>query len=272
MTLQELIAKGIPMAYRMRYDFTNNWIPWANKVQKLIVQSVKLDDNVKEYGVEVIAGKFINFPARCRKPIKVWHCLDDNDRYEFEVVNNRIKLLDSFSNTRLDTGTMVLDLSSASEGTMYTYSTIEEDPYAGALIISDSGTHIIQSEQRIYGSSTIRRIILQEPVEGYSEEAYSVYCRLLPPGGYLMLKCTVDYPDITLPSDEVPIADKYENALITGIRIEIQREMEDLSQINLWTMLMQYDMGLLKLDSGVLKKLKHLTLDNSEEQQKNAVS
>lgn len=259
--LKDLVANNIPKPYRLRYDFTEHWIPWVNEVLNLIPQMVKLQDNIKECGVEVKADRWITPPSRCRKPLLVYTYDDPNCFYGFDITDKKLKLKDSFT---------------AGEKVSATFTDTENDKvvcvpssaldnYAGALMVVNSKTYIVESSEVQEGQSTLILNLLHEREDADIFSATSGY--LVAKDGYLILKCVADYLPVTSESQEVPLSDRYEKAIATGLRVKIQEDLEDMSQINLWMAKMKWDLGLLKLDSGLLKKLDKLT---GEENQENA--
>lgn len=253
-TLKDIVANHIPIAYRMRYDFETHWIPWINNVLKLIPQIVNLDDNVEEVGVEVVAGRWITPPARCRKSLEVYQYDDKNAIYKFDITNKKLKLRDGFS-TSLVRFQCTFEVATGGLIRLLTITPQGLPDYSNTLLVTSDNSSIIICSEEVVGGNTLLTPL--NPITG--DGIIDGY--IIPSGDFLLLKCVCDYPDVATENDEVPLSDKYEKALSVGLRMEIMKEIEDLSQINLWLALLKWELGLLDLDSGLLKELKKLTRD-----------
>lgn len=266
MALLKDLVEELPLVYRMRYDFADFWIPKTNEVIKLIAQIAPLAKNVREVGVVVQNERWIDIPTDCREDLDVYSPDNEDSKWPYEVNNGKIKLKDAFSEEEVSqTG----DLSSVDPKTVALPIAIPTwTSFKNALLVC------VDEDGKTIGTSTVWGVV--ETAEGIKISlihefdtsidivSQSVPAYLVKPGGYLILRGKFDYKKITTENDEVPLSDCYEKAIITGLRMKIAEELEDMNLVRNWFQLMQWELGLLKLDQGKLLKLKQQVLPGAE--------
>lgn len=261
MALLKDLVEELPLVYRMRYDFTDFWIPKTNEVIKLIAQIAPLAKNVREVGVVVQNERWIDIPTDCREDLDVYSPDDEDSKWPYEVNNGKIKLKDVFdSGIPYDVGeiTYVVPEVVAIEKDLP-----EWDSYKGALLVYHD-EYMTRKGTKVLTYANEKNLYLLHGFGADSPFNETIYGYLVEPGSYLMLRGKFDYEKITTENDEVPLSDCYEKAIITGLRMKIAEELEDMNLVRNWFQLMQWELGLLKLDQGKLLKLKQQVLPGAE--------
>lgn len=239
--LRDIVSK-LNIIWRSRYDFTSFWIPRCNDVVTLISQVVPLPKNTAEIGVETRSKRYIDIPEKCRRPLEVY-TFSESD-YPFDIVDNSIKLRDDFE--KYDHSGTSVNLTWVST-TQVTVNTAVVADFSNTLLVDSAGkTFVIERASGLDLTLLHAATTTPETTTGY----------IVPQDSYLLLKCIANYDKVTSESSEVPLSDKFEKAISTGLMMEIMKDIGDLSQVGNWLTLMKWELGLLELDSGKLNELK----------------
>jgi hypothetical protein len=217
MQLSTFIATYISNDYRTGRDFlgARGWIALTNIILKRFEQKGFFSlDRVLEVGVEVDNDRWISLPSDYRKGIEIYNPLYPEQKFRYEIVNGKIKLLDKI--VTKDPAPVSFTLSSFVAGSVAINDTdAVEDQWKDYLLVASTKNAVVASNTAVSaGLSTLTflhnvSVTAPMPTSGYLTQQY------------LMLKYEKSFTGLTSHADEIPVDDKFEEVIAQALIIEV---------------------------------------------------
>lgn len=217
MQLSAFIAAYINNDYRTGRDFSGarGWIALTNLVLKRFENKGFFSlDRVLEVGVEVDSDRWITIPTDYRKGIEIYNPFYPDQKFNYEIVNGKIKLSDKIVDK--DPSPTSFTLSSFVAGSVAINDTdAVEDQWKDYLLVASTKKALVASNTAASaGLSTLTflhnvTVTAPMPTSGYLTQMY------------LMLKYEKSFTGLSSHSDEIPVDDKFEEVLAQAITLEV---------------------------------------------------
>lgn len=234
------LVKRLPKELQYFFDYTSFWIPKTNSILDMISQVLKNKNSIKEAGVEVENLFWVNLPADCRQPVKVYEPRKPEREYEFSESEDQIRLLDSFEqDPHIVVSCTVLGQSSI----QIIDSVSGVNAYANKLFVGTSGadtgkTAIISRSDATGGGNVVIHFLHPFISTPAITAGYIV-------SGYVVLEYVREYPRVASPTDEVPLNDMYEDLIVKGLEWQAESDIDKGSQETQYSFQMwQFHLGL----------------------------
>jgi hypothetical protein len=215
-TVTGIISRA-PSWAQSRYS-TTYYLRWINELlEELSGEGTLMKELSFESGVEVNDKIWINPPSGLRSITRISNPQNSDQRFNWETVNNRIKLI----GVTLDSQESP-DTATAFQNYTTTYIDVNiadaaEDDYKGSLLVVTAGTYLNRTfviSRNDVSSGGYTRVYFLHPLTSALSVTRITACKFISPAYYLMLKWSGSYEEVVDGADEIPIDNKYERRVI----------------------------------------------------------
>lgn len=237
MAILSTLVSRLPIELRAHYDFTDFWVPQCNILLDEISQVVDMPDNQKEAGVEVSNNFVITPPPDYRRALDVYAYGNQDRRYPFSERDGKIVLRDSYSKDSAQTSKTLHTWTT--EKVLVNDGAAALNAYAGKLLVLTNGdglsggvgyTHVV-SRSTLPGSGVLEAFFEYPLASAYATCTAGYFATL-----FLMLSYVRKYTALTLSGSEVNLADRFEKALVAGLRWKAMEDIDEgsVGEVTYW--------------------------------------
>ena len=220
------------------------FLNWANQILTKMSSKHVLPELEFSKGVRVLNEIWITKPANLRKVVKISSPVNSLREYGFSEENNKIKLEDA----EIEEEASVDITAFTNYNVAYVdinVDDVEEDAYEDYLLVITAGTlagETYMINRNDASAAGVTRIYFEIPLTTAFNGTSVTAGILLNESSYLVLKYWGSFPALTALSDEVPINDSDEAAIMsTGLRYMAVRHAPGSSQIEIQKWLNAYN-------------------------------
>lgn len=193
------------------------WIAKANEILEILSSEGILRELKYRRGVIVKYKKWITPPSFYRQAIRLTDSLDDQVEYDFEEVNEKIRLKDALIDEDGDPYSVTAFSASATDSIEVDITDLDEDDLKGYLLVITAGTgtnntYIIAGNDASGVSTT--KIYYEVPLSSALGGAEATAGSIIHPEYYLALTFRGSFIDISATSDEIPIKNNHEKRIM----------------------------------------------------------
>jgi hypothetical protein len=233
-TLQSFVDL-LPVAFKNRYSASGHLLQWGNELLEELQERGFLPTMIKECGQIVSNKRWIKKPADLLLIDRIWNPQDENDRYRFEDVQDKFKLLDRSIDPDESDWEVATSFSAYAVGSIrITEGDITdkiEDELENYLFLITAGTManvgiVLSGNDATVTAGTGYTVLnfLHDLSAALSGTAVTE-AKLVPPWHYVMMKYRAIITEISALGDEFPIPDDCEKRLVpTWLRWKCEQQ------------------------------------------------
>ena len=234
-TLQTVVDTYIPDIQKARYS--NQWIGWLNLLLKELASRSMMPLLKKEVGILPYLKRWLDKPSDYRGLIEIVAPANNNMRFRVEEVNNRLRLMDvevEADEDAVSCGALT-GITSSVTGCTPLLTGRTEDDLVDYLFVQKSSAGLVLSASIIGANadsgSTTTALTYMHPKTAALVFGATNTGELISPEYYLLMKYWAAYTAITAMSDEIPIENELEEAIVVAwLRWKVEERLSEISQ------------------------------------------